>query len=74
MVAVEPRLLQDVLCRTLEQEGFRVSTAVAGTVESYDLAVVSAGRERDVRATRVIPLDGDDLDLVALRSLLAQPD
>lgn len=68
-VAVTPRLLEDVLCRALALDGFLVSTADGGTEEAYDVAVVSAGREQDVVATRVITIDGEP-DLATLRALL----
>lgn len=69
VVAVTPRLLGDVLCRALAQDGFLVSTAHGRTEEAYDVAVVSAGREHDVVAARVITIDGEP-DLATLREQL----
>ena len=69
VVAVTPRLLGDVLCRALALDGFLVSTADDGTDQAYDVAIVTAGREHDVVATRVITIDGDP-DLATLRALL----
>ena len=70
VVAVTPRLLGDVLCRALAVDGFLVSTADIRTEEAYDVAIVSAGREHDVRARRVITVEAGEPDLTTLRALL----
>lgn len=68
-VAVTPRLLGDVFCRALALDGLLVSTVEGRTEEAYDVAIVSADREQDVVAARVITIDGEP-DLATLRALL----
>lgn len=73
VVAVSPRLLGDVVCRALALDGLAVSSVDAGTAAetAYDVALVSAGREHEVRAREVVAVDPDALDLDALRALLS---
>lgn len=78
-VAVSPRLLSDTVRRTLELDGVPSTEVPEGSAVNCDVAVVSAGRERDVHARTVIRLAGDPetagpadvLDLEGLRAVLA---
>ena len=62
VVAVSPRLLGDVLCRSLAEQGMAVLSVDAAPFadEVYDVGVVSAGREGEVHAAHVITLPPDD--------------
>lgn len=73
VIAVSPRLLGDLACRVLALDGLAVSSLDAGTAAetSYDVALVSPGREHEVRASEVVTVDPDALDLDALRALLS---
>lgn len=73
VVAVSPRLLGDVVCRALALDGIDVGSVDAGTAAetTYDVALASPGREREVRAAEVVTVDPDALDLEALRALLS---
>lgn len=73
VVAVQPRLLGEVVCRALLLDGFAVDSvdAGAGAEAAYDVALVTPGREHEVRASEMITVDPDALDLDALRDLLS---
>ncbi len=79
VVAVTPRLLCDAVRRALQLDGIASHEAEDGLAVRYDVAVVSAGREQDVRARTVITLAGEGdavdadrvADLVTLRAVLA---
>lgn len=73
VVAVSPRLLGDVVCHALALDGLAVGSVDAGTAaeRSYDVALASPGREREVHAKEVVTLDPEALDLDALRALLS---
>jgi hypothetical protein len=78
-VAVSPRLLCDVVRRTLELDGVPSTEVPEGSAVDCDVALVTAGRERDVHARAVITLAGEGapgpagevVDLHRLREALA---
>lgn len=83
VLAVSPRLLADAVRRALEAGGIATVEVGSGPgddveVAVVEVAVVSAGREAEVRARTVITLagDGDDgalrvHDLAGLRAALS---
>ncbi len=79
VVALTPKLLSDAVRRLLELDGRPTVEVVAGDARTYDIAVVSPGREQQVRALSIVTLAGDDpeplpgavLDVAQLRRRLA---
>jgi len=61
IVAVSPPLLADALCRALAQDGMTVSTVdeVPLPDQPYDVAVVTPGREQEVRAAHVVTVPAE---------------
>lgn len=71
VVAVTPRLLGDVLCHALAQDGLDVISVDVGSmlVDEYDVAVVNGGRASEVRAKHVITLPEEGSGAGGLSSL-----
>ena len=79
VVAVSPQLLADAVRRALAASGIETVDVSERSGRRADVAVVSAGREGDVDAVRVLTLSGDGdagaapgrvVDLASLRTAL----
>lgn len=70
VVAVTPRLLGDVLCHALAQDGLDVISVDVGSMllEEYDVAIVNGDRGSEVRARHVITLPEEDSGASGLSS------
>lgn len=80
VVALTPQLLSDAVRRVLELDGQPTVEAIVGDLRTYGIAVVSPGREQQVRAATVVTLADDGLaplpgtvhDVAQLRRRLAE--